>query len=258
MLRNEVGERKTAETKALNASKVKSELLANVSHEFRTPLNAISGYTDMLIMNIGSENLADVHRDRIASIRTAGGHLLKLVDSLLDLSSVESGEVVLYEERVKLSGLISSAKALIDTQKDGGGIAIIWPNVDGLPDIYVDEQRFLQVILNLLDNGVKFSPAGSIVELAFDFETTESFTMIVSDSGPGVSKEQLSALTDPFRRGRDPFVRERKGVGLGLTIVDRFVKIHGGTFVLESEVDQGTTAIVTLPGTRILISEEET
>lgn len=251
----EVDERRAAQSKAMAASQAKSEMLANMSHELRTPLNAIIGYADMMVMNVGAEKLNESHRDWVKSIHIAGDHLLKLVDSLLDLSAVESGEVRLNEKQVNVADLIQTVRTMVEPRADQAKVRVVWPVLENLPDILVDPQRFRQVVINLLDNAIKFSPSGAAVELSCAIDDAGRFSLSIHDDGPGIPPEQIPGLMDPFKRGRGAFVREREGAGLGLAIVDRYTKLHDGTFDLVSRPGEGATAIVTLPRQRVFVAK---
>ncbi|MEQ1503275.1 MAG: sensor histidine kinase [Myxococcota bacterium] len=225
---------------ALEGSRAKSTFLARMSHELRTPLNAVVGYTELLLDEFDPATArGDLHR-----IRSAAGHLLRLIDELLDLARIEAGRIELVPEPVDLAGLAADVADTIRplaAAKDTALEVRVAPDAGTLD---VDRTRLRQVLINLLGNAAKFTDAGTI---ALGIERTgRAVTFRVRDSGIGMCADELAPIFEPFRRL--PSARGREGAGLGLAIVHRLVTAMGGAIDVESAPGRGTTFTVTLPG----------
>ncbi|HUS17056.1 MAG TPA: response regulator [Chloroflexia bacterium] len=230
------------------ASQAKSTFLANMSHELRTPLNAIIGFSEML-----QEDAADLgytafvpYLDRIHS---AGGHLLRLVNDILDLSKIEAGKMDLFPEVFSISTVISSVSATIRPamEKNGNTLQVIL--ADDLGTLYADQTKVRQVLLNLLSNAAKFTEQGTVtLEAAREGAAAGGRIILrVSDTGIGMSMEQVDALFQEFRQGDASTTRKYGGTGLGLALSRRFVQLLEGEISVESTPGQGATFIVRLP-----------
>jgi signal transduction histidine kinase len=249
------------------ANRSKSAFLANMSHELRTPLNAIINYSEMLqedAQDSGSENfLPDLEK-----IQTAGKHLLDMISDILDISKIEAGHVTLYLENFDIATMIeevvSTAQSLVE--KKGNTLAM---KIDGeLGTMYADQPKVRQILLNLLSNAAKFTENGVITlsvermksqktqnkkkkQKAQYSENSSSISQVlifrVSDTGIGMTEEQLELIFKPFTQADPSTTRKYGGTGLGLTISQRLCQILGGDIAVESQVNQGSTFIVRLP-----------
>jgi two-component system cell cycle sensor histidine kinase PleC len=241
-------EREAARRVAENANRTKSAFLANMSHELRTPLNAILGYAELIRRALHGP-VPDRYRGYAGDILQSGTHLLDVINEVLDLSRIEAGHATLDDAAVDLRALADRAAALVGAQYGGGRIVSIVP--DSLPMLRADETRVIQVLINLLTNAVKFAPTGDItVEAARE---GRGLAVRVVDQGIGMSPEDLAVALQPYGRiDGDPFVRRTEGVGLGLPIVQHIMRLHGGTFEIQSTPGKGTRATVTFPEGRIV------
>ena len=226
------------------ASQHKSAFLANMSHELRTPLNAVIGYSEMLQEMAEDEGLDQFLPD-LAKIRDAGRHLLNLINDILDLSKIEAGKMDLYLEEVDLKALVEEVRSIVVPLAASGGnrFDIVCP--DQLGTLYTDRTKLKQSLLNLLGNASKFTQAGRVaLELrAGDDEVS----FIVSDTGIGMTEEQLGRLFQAFSQADASTTRRYGGTGLGLAITKHFCEMLGGRITVESESGAGSTFTITLP-----------
>ncbi len=224
----------------------KDRFLANVSHELRTPLNAIIGFSEML----GNPDLApkDPNRQREYAniINASGQHLLSLVNTILDMSKIETGNFELEPEHFNLAGLIDFCCDVVKLKAEEKKISLSRACPPQLEDIVADKRACKQILLNILSNAVKFTPEGGAVTVVA--RADGAFVEIaVSDTGIGVTQKDLSRLGDPFFQAKATYDRPYEGAGLGLSIVRGLVGLHGGTIAFESAPNEGACVIVRLP-----------
>jgi CheY-like chemotaxis protein len=226
---------------AEQANRTKSEFLAGISHELRTPMNAILGFAQLLEL----DELEDEQADNVRQILRAGRHLLELITELLDIARIESGELALSLEAVSLEGLLAEAADLTRPLAEQHGVTV---ELDGDVGGYVlaDRQRALQVLLNLLANGVKYNRPGGSVTVGCSEDGAGRVAIAVRDTGHGIAAEDLERLFVPFERlGLEGGTIE--GAGLGLTLAQRLVEAMEGTIAVTSDVGEGSTFTVELP-----------
>lgn len=249
-LEAEVDIRRRAEEEARGANAMKSRLLANISHELRTPLNAIIGFSDLLHESRG-KTLPDERKAEYAGyINSAGRHLLNLVNDALDLSAVEAGKMTLEEGHVDLDVLVEEIIPMVETRARDAGVTLSHLPAPATPAVRADARRLRQVVLNLIDNAIKFTPRGGRIDVATGQRDDGWIWITVADTGPGMGPEQMKTAFKAFERGTDPFVRRSEGVGLGLALSEEIARAHGGRLELESAPGEGTTVHVLLPGDR--------
>ena len=226
-------------------SRAKSQFLARMSHELRTPLNAVLGFAQLLQVEADGGS-AESRRAKLGHIRNAGAHLLELIDDVLDLSRLESGQMRLEFATVSLRTLVDEVLPLVQGLADAQQVQVQARSVHGL--VSADRTRMLQVLINLLTNAIKYNRAHGIVEIEA-VPSGAAVILTISDSGRGLSGAQLAHLFEPFNRlGVE---RERvEGSGIGLTIVKALVESMGGTVEASSEPGMGTVFRVTLPAER--------
>ncbi|MEJ2122079.1 MAG: HAMP domain-containing sensor histidine kinase [Alphaproteobacteria bacterium] len=233
------------------ASRAKSEFLANISHELRTPLNAINGFSQ-LMLNATFGPLGDPrYHEYVKDINGSGEHLLTLINEILDLSRIEAGKRELSESEIELDHLIASCLRVVRPRAEDKGITLENRVTDDAPVLWADETALKQVLLNLIVNGVKFSPSGGRVTVSVEPEDG-GITVVVADTGIGIAAEDLETIMKPFGQAHNPRTRGEEGTGLGLPLANALTELHGGTLTLDSVPDNGTTVRVRLPASRVI------
>jgi signal transduction histidine kinase/DNA-binding response OmpR family regulator len=232
---------------AEKANQVKSSFLANMSHELRTPLNAIIGYSEMLLEeaeDAGQTALVpDVHK-----ILAAGKHLLDLINAVLDLSKIEAGKMELYLETFDVSALAGEVVSIIKPLLEKNGNSIRLTVDPAVQTMRSDQTKLRQSLFNLLSNASKFTTNGSVA-LDIGMLAEQRIVFAVSDTGVGMTPEQIERLFEPFTQGDASTSRKYGGTGLGLVISRRFARMLGGEITVESEAEKGSTFTLTLPQT---------
>jgi len=232
---------------AEDAQTAKAAFVANVSHEFRTPLNMIIGLVELMVDSPGlyAVTLSPRMREDLWVVQRNCEHLSGLVDDVLDLTRAEAGHFVLHRERVKLAEIVDRAVSVVSPLLEKKGLVLVVELPETLPEAYCDRARIRQVILNLVSNAVRFTEAGTIIIRAL--EEGHQIEMSVTDTGLGISDEDAERIFEPFSQGTDQLWRDKGGSGLGLSISREFIRMHGGRMWLESELGVGTTSYFTLP-----------
>jgi CheY-like chemotaxis protein len=223
---------------AEKASLAKSEFLSSMSHELRSPLNAILGFAQLL--DTDTPPPTPSQKADIGQILQAGWHLLKLIDEILDLAKVESGRVALSQEPVSLADVMTECLSMVEAQSRQRGITIVIPPQEDQPFALADQTRVKQVVLNLLSNAVKYNSEHGSITIAYPEHAAGRVRVSISDTGDGLSPDQLSQLFQPFNRlGREAGGEE--GTGIGLVVAKRLVELMDGSIGVESAVGVGST-----------------
>jgi signal transduction histidine kinase len=229
---------------SLEASRLKSEFVASISHELRTPLNVILGYTEMLLDH-DAVDAAD-HDRLVVRTREAACGLLQLVDSVLDLGRLDAGKVPVEMAPLSLDPWMAEQRDR-DRMPLHDGVRCTWHIPAALPTIRTDAGKLRIVLDNLVNNAIKFTTRGTIeVEGRHDV-ARGAIELCVSDTGPGIAKRELTRIFEPFHQATDKRSHEHGGVGLGLAIVDRYVRLLGGAIRVDSTPGVGTRFVVALP-----------
>jgi len=249
------GQLKAALDEAEKANAAKNVFLSNVSHDMRTPLNGVIGYTDLALE---SSDINLVH-SYLGHISESARILLRLVNDTLDLSKIENGLITLNPEPANLAGLVQGVAASVMPSAEAKRIELVCGG-DQHSEIYVkaDIARMQELLINLLSNAIKFTPQGGKVELVLNCaplgEDRIRSTIVIRDNGIGMSSEFIPRMFDPFAQERNPHCTDTSGSGLGLTIVKRIVEIMGGTIEVKSEQEKGSEFILHLDFARDLAS----
>ncbi len=228
-------------------SRHKSEFVSNMSHELRTPLNAIIGFSEILqTQAIGP--LTPKQLRYVGHIRTSGGHLLQLVNDLLDLSKVEAGKLEVHPGRVPVGQAIEAAMTALREQAAKKNLTLGCPSVDESLMVLADPVRFNQILLNLLSNAVKFTPEGGRLAVSARRNDSRMVEISVADTGIGLKPEDQSRIFKEFEQVDTPLGRQQRGAGLGLPVTKRLVELQGGSIEVSSSGEgQGSTFTVRLP-----------
>jgi signal transduction histidine kinase len=243
-----------ARDEAVQADRTKSMLLANVSHELRTPLNAIIGFSDVMRQQVYGPLGNTRYAEYAGHIQRSGEMLLVLINDLLDATRLEAGRYELQESDCALPSLIGEAVDLMRLQAEQSGITLETQIDAEMPSVFADERALRQITLNLLSNAVKFTPRDGLVTISCRLNLKGQPTLVVTDTGRGISAEEIQKLFRPFARASECKRSLTPGTGLGLAIVKSLVDLHQGTIVMESRVDIGTTVTVTLQAERIKVA----
>jgi PAS domain S-box-containing protein len=231
-------ELKNARSVAEKANLAKSDFLSSMSHELRSPLNAILGFAQ-LMESATAPLPTDSQKESIDQILQAGWHLLKLINEILDLAKVESGQVPLSQEPVSLSEVMSECQAMIEPQAQQRDIKLNFPRFDIHYFVRADRTRLKQVLINLLSNAIKYNIRHGSVEVRCRASTPERMRISIQDSGPGLHPEQMAQLFQPFNRlGQEGGSEE--GTGIGLVVAKRLVELMGGVIGVESTIGAGS------------------
>lgn len=230
---------------AKEANRLKSEFLANMSHELRTPLNAVIGFSELLLEEIPGK-LNNDQRECLEDILSAGKHLLKLINEILDLSKVEAGKMPLNFTTSRTDEILEDLKTLIRPLLEKKNQSLVIISNEATPTIYTDQGKLKQILLNLLSNANKFSPPGKTIKLEIkSFHKMHVFA--IRDEGIGIAEEDIPFIFEAFRQVDGSPSRSQEGTGLGLTLCKKFTELLGGKIYVKSTVGIGSTFYVILP-----------
>ncbi|WP_337551206.1 response regulator [Dysosmobacter sp.] len=232
---------------AETANRAKSTFLSNMSHDIRTPMKAIIGFTTLAVSNMDDKERV---QDYLSKILASGNHLLSLINDILDMSRIESGKIHLEETETNLSDVLHDLKTIVSGQIHAKQLELYMDAMDVTDeDVYCDKTRLNQVLLNLLSNAIKFTPAGGTVsvrlrQLPGTRRDREQYEIRVKDNGIGMSPEFAKKIFDPFERERSSTVSRIQGTGLGMAITKNIVDMMGGTIEIRTEPGKGTEFII--------------
>lgn len=232
--------------RAEDASRTKSEFVANMSHEFRTPLNAIIGFSDMLRAQMFG-NLSDRYREYADNIHSSGLHLLDIVNDILDIAKIESGQLELHREQVDPREMAEEGLRVVSEAAARSAVRLSMDCADGVPaTVPVDRVKLRQVLLNLLSNAIKFTPSGGSIRVSIAADR-DDLVIAIADTGVGMTPAETATALQPFGQVASAYTRDHRGTGLGLPIADALVRQHQGSLTIDSARGRGTTVTLTLP-----------
>jgi PAS domain S-box-containing protein len=258
----DISERKQAEadlrlamSKVEAADRAKSEFLSTMSHELRTPLNAILGFAEIIEIEmfgpLGSQRYASCASD----IQYSARHLLGLINGVLDLSKAEAGRLTLEEEEVELGEIFDQCLRLFREKASLQGVALAMAGEPNLPALLADGRVLRQIVINLVSNALKFTPEGGRILVSAESDPRGGCTVFVEDTGCGISEDDLAIVTEPFVQVENALTRRHEGTGLGLSLVKKYIALHGGELEIESVVGRGTKISVRFPAERVICAE---
>ncbi len=231
---------------ALEASRAKSRFLANMSHELRTPLNAIIGFSEVTMREMFG-TIGPRYQEYARLIHESGTHLLDLINSVLDMSKIEAGKFELSEEMFSLEETAESALRVLKIPAERSAVLLRLEIAPAARQVFADRRAVKQILVNLLSNGVKYTPPGGEVVIAARIAADRAVEICVRDTGTGIAPADLVRLGKPFEQVETAAVRAKEGTGLGLALVTSLAQLHGGEARLSSVLGEGTMVTVRLP-----------
>ena len=235
-----------ARTAAEQADASKTRFLATMSHELRTPLNAIIGFSEMIVQEDVLMVTAARRKEYAQLINDSGQHLLSVVNGILDMSKMESGNFEISPEPFAPRAALLNCCNLLALKARDNAIDLVSRAPEDLPDMTGDPRAFKQIVLNLVSNAIKFTERGGRVTVSASVEGSR-LMLRVTDNGVGIAADDLKRIGDPFFQAGKTYQRRHEGTGLGLSIVKSLVELHAGEIIVQSKIDEGTTVSVALP-----------
>jgi len=246
-------ELEAARMEAVRADAAKSQFLANMSHELRTPLNAVIGFADIIHGEMfgAGEAAWNRYKDYAGDIGASGRFLLDVINDILDLTKAAAGKAELREDRMSVADIVTGVGRFFRERAQEAELTLEIRGPEEDIELWADETKLKQVLLNLVSNAIKFTPAGGRVSMRADVRADGSLAITIADSGIGIAKADLDRIFQPFVQVDSSLSRRHAGTGLGLPLARSFVELHGGTVEIDSEPGTGTRATVLLPAARV-------
>ncbi|MGP1395283.1 MAG: hybrid sensor histidine kinase/response regulator [Inquilinaceae bacterium] len=253
----DITKRKRAELELLRAkdtaemsNRSKTEFLANMSHELRTPLNAMIGFADLMVGQVFGPLGAPRYHEYAKDIKDSAEYLLQIINDILEVSEIEAGKLRLHERTIDVGKAIDEAIRLVQHRARESSVAIRLNVQPDLPALNADESKLKQVLVNLLTNGVKYTPASGHIDVTADTAADGGICVVIADTGIGMTEEEVTIALTRFGRIESSMVRKHAGTGLGLPLSADLIKAHGGVLEIESAVGEGTTIHIRFPSGR--------
>jgi signal transduction histidine kinase len=241
----------STESGSTMTDRVKLDFLSKISHELRTPLNAIIGFAEIIVHDKNAKLGPEKVRNFVEDIHNSGRYLLDIINDILDFAKAEAGKLTLQESEANIVEAILAVRRLIGPRARDAGIDIYEDIPEKLPNVWCDERKVKQMLLNLLSNAMKFTPTKGRIDITAEW-STEGLIIGVRDNGIGIAKENLSRIMQPFVQIDSTLARKREGTGLGLALVKAMIELHGGRLTIDSKLNEGTQTRLTFPPERLV------
>ena len=260
MLAQQVSDRTQELQEALQmaeaASQSKSDFLANMSHELRTPLNAILGFSSAMQHEAFGPLNNPTYKEYAARIYASGEHLLSLINDILDLSKIEANRQTTKSEWIDLSTALIEVMNIVSGYPSAADREIVIEPFVDMPRLLADSKMLRQMLLNLLSNAIKFTKEGGKITVSVHLSDKNELQISVADNGIGIPADKIKDIAKPFVQVENVMTRTHKGSGLGLSLVDRIMQLHGGKMIISSEFGKGTTVSLQFPPMRVEQSDD--
>jgi signal transduction histidine kinase len=240
-----------AKERAEIADRSKSAFLANMSHELRTPLNAVIGFSE-LMQNAALGPISPQYAEYAKIIGDSGAHLLTIINDILDIAKAEAQGLKLGNDETHLPEIVSFSASMVEAMAKKAGVALTAQVAPALPAFRCDAKKLQQILINLLVNAVKFTPAGGSVSLVVSRDPAGDLLMRIADTGVGIPQDKIAIALSPFGQVDSSLAKKNDGVGLGLPLTKRLVELHDGTLDIDSEPERGTTVTLRFPARRFV------
>lgn len=245
----------SALSEAQLANRTKSEFLANMSHEFRTPLNAVIGFSDTMRQQVLGPLGNPRYGEYVDNIHHSGQHLLAIINDILDLSKIEAGQLEIEDEVVDIAGLIEESLILIMPRAAEAELEVAVQADPGLPPVRASKIKLKQALVNLLANAVRFTAPGGRIDIAAGADAAGGAQIRITDTGIGMTADEIELALQPFAQVDSKLSRKYEGTGLGLPLASQLIELHGGHLAVDSAPGRGTTARVHIPADRLMLPQ---
>ncbi|OFW94736.1 MAG: hypothetical protein A3J37_08825 [Alphaproteobacteria bacterium RIFCSPHIGHO2_12_FULL_45_9] len=233
------------------ANRAKSEFLANMSHELRTPLNSIIGFSEIIRNQVFGPIEPQSYWEYARDIHESGKHLLSIINQILDISKIDAGERELKESRIDMKKLVQSSLDMQMQKIRDAGLIMTESDYSNMPTIIGEDVAIRQILNNILSNSIKFTPEGGRISVLGEMDENQNFRLSITDTGIGLDASEIKRVTSKFGVTDGRFSKSTSGIGLGLSLVQSLMRLHGGEVEIFSQKGIGTTVVLTFPKARI-------